>query len=106
MSNELEAFLEYISVTRALSKKSVEAYKSDLLHIEELTSASLIKLEQDSVLAVLSSYENKRTLNRKLSALNAFLIFVIKVSLKMKKQDTNLQKFQNFSLNFYHIKIY
>ena len=85
LSNELEAFLEYISVTRALSKKSVEAYKSDLLHIEELTSASLIKLEQDSVLAVLSSYENKRTLNRKLSALNAFFDFCYKSQFKNEK---------------------
>ncbi|MFA7610137.1 MAG: site-specific integrase, partial [Sulfurimonas sp.] len=36
MSNELEAFIEYISVIKALSKKSVEAYRSDLRGIEEL----------------------------------------------------------------------
>ncbi len=34
MSNELEAFIEYISITKALSKKSVEAYRSDLIAIE------------------------------------------------------------------------
>ena len=35
MSNELEAFIEYISVTRALSAKSVQAYQSDLESIEK-----------------------------------------------------------------------
>ena len=35
MSNELEAFIEYITVIRALSKKSVEAYQSDLNALEE-----------------------------------------------------------------------
>ncbi len=82
LSNELEAFLEYISVTRALSKKTVEAYRSDLLQIEEATCASLIKLNQDSVLSVLAKYKNKRTLNRKLSTLNAFFDFCYKSQFK------------------------
>jgi len=78
MSNELEAFLEYISVTRALSKKSVSAYSSDLRHIEEELSKPLISLESPTLLSVLSKYENKRTLNRKLSAVNAFFDFCYK----------------------------
>ena len=78
LSNELEAFLEYISVTRALSKKSVEAYKGDLSSIEEELQTPLITLEQSSVLNLLSKYKNKRTLNRKLSAINAFFDFCYK----------------------------
>ncbi len=78
LSNELEAFLEYISVTRALSKKSVEAYRGDLFHIEDELKTSLISLDSTSVLAILSKYKNKRTLNRKLSALNAFFDFCYK----------------------------
>ena len=78
LSNELEAFLEYISVTRALSKRSVDAYRSDLLHIEEELQNSLISLDQDSVLSFLLRYKNKRTLNRKLSAINAFFNFCYK----------------------------
>ena len=78
LSNELEAFLEYISVTKALSKKSVEAYKSDLLSIERELETPLIKLESNTVLSLLSKYKNKRTLNRKLSAINAFFDFCYK----------------------------
>lgn len=75
LSNELEAFLEYISVTRALSQKSVEAYMSDLSSIEEELKAPLIKLDTKKILSFLSKYENKRTLNRKLSSINAFFDF-------------------------------
>ena len=82
LSNELEAFLEYISVTRALSKRSVEAYKSDLLYIEEELQKPLINLESNSVLALLSKYKNKRTLNRKLSAINSFFDFCHKNQFK------------------------
>ena len=78
MSNELEAFLEYISVTRALSKKSVEAYRSDLLKIEEELNKPLIKIDSPSLLSLLGIYKNKRTLNRKLSSLNAFFDFCYK----------------------------
>ncbi len=78
ISNELEAFLEYISVTKALSKRSVSAYKSDLSQIEEELQNSLITLNQDSVLSFLAKFKNKRTLNRKLSAINAFFDFCYK----------------------------
>ena len=78
MSNELEAFLEYISVTKALSKKSVLAYKSDLSQIEKSLNKPLLSLDSTKLLAVLSQYENKRTLNRKLSSVNAFFDFCYK----------------------------
>ena len=75
MSNELEAFLEYISITRALSKKSIEAYKGDLLWLEEQLKQPLIDLDTLTLLKALSVYSNKRTLNRKLSSINAFFDF-------------------------------
>jgi integrase/recombinase XerD len=78
MSNELEAFLEYISITKALSKKSVEAYTSDLTIIEDELSSPLIRLDSQTVLKILSRYKNKRTLNRKLSSVNAFFDFCYK----------------------------
>jgi integrase/recombinase XerD len=78
MSNELEAFLEYISVTKALNKKSVEAYKSDLVRIEEAFKKPLVGLDSQKVLELLSQYPNKRTLNRKLSSVNAFFDFCYK----------------------------
>jgi len=78
LSNELEAFLEYISVTKALSKKSVEAYKGDLQSIELDLGKALIKLDSSLVLKHLAKYKNKRTLNRKLSSVNSFFDFCYK----------------------------
>ncbi len=85
MSNELEAFLEYISITKALSKKSVEAYRGDLTAIEDLLSSPLITLDSKTVLQILSKYQNKRTLNRKLSSVNAFFDFCYKHQFKDEK---------------------
>ncbi|MBL0708821.1 MAG: tyrosine-type recombinase/integrase [Sulfurimonas sp.] len=92
LSNELEAFLEYISITKALSKRSVDAYRGDLLQIEEISNISLINLDQDGVLNALSGYKNKRTLNRKLSALNAFFDFCYKSQYKDEKTKYKFAK--------------
>ena len=92
MSNELEAFLEYITVTRALSKKSVEAYKSDLCGIEEKLSQPLIFLDTQKLMSLLSSYTNKRTLNRKLSSVNAFFEFCYKQDFSSEKTKLRFAK--------------
>lgn len=104
MSNELEAFLEYISVTKALSKRSVEAYRGDLLSIENSFSKPLISLESKTILALLGKYKNKRTLNRKLSSLNAFFDFCYKShflnehsKIKLAKIPKLLPKFISFN---------
>ena len=104
LSNELEAFLEYISVTRALSKRSVEAYRGDLSAIEEELQKPLILLESTSLLNYLSKYNNKRTLNRKLSSVNSFFDFCYKSSftqenskLKFSKIPKLLPKFLSYN---------
>ncbi len=104
MSNELEAFLEYITVTRALSSRSVEAYGSDLSSIETSLKKPLIELDSPSVLRILSSYENKRTLNRKLSSVNAFFDFCYKrqfsdetTKFRLSKIPKLLPKFLSFN---------
>jgi len=104
LSNELEAFIEYISVTKALSKKSVEAYRSDLLALESISSKPLISLDSKALLAALSHYKNKRTLNRKLSSVNAFFDFCYKsdfssskTKLKFAKVPKLLPKFLSFN---------
>jgi integrase/recombinase XerD len=103
MSKELEAFIEYITITKALSKKSVEAYKSDLETIEQNLSKSLISLDSSSLLDYLGIYKNKRTLNRKLSSVNAFFNFCHKelfcaetTKLKFAKIPKLLPKFLSF----------
>jgi len=103
MSNELEAFLEYITITKALSKKSIEAYKTDLESLEKEAKKPLIALELQTILPLLSKYENKRTLNRKFSALNAFFDFCYKeqfyqnkTKFKFAKIPKNLPKFLSY----------
>jgi integrase/recombinase XerD len=103
LSNELEAYLEYISVTRALSKKSIEAYKSDLQAIESALGKSLITLDSKTLFSLLSKYKNKRTLNRKLSSVNAFFDFCYKsqyldekTKLKLSKIPKLLPKFLSY----------
>ncbi len=104
ISNELEAFLEYITVTKALSKKSIQAYRTDLSLIEEELKKPLIKLDSNAVLSSLVKYENKRTLNRKLSAINAFFDFCYKsqfsddkIKIKFAKIPKLLPKFLSYN---------
>jgi len=92
MSSELEAFLEYISVTKALSSKSVAAYRGDLLSIEEKLKKPLINLDSTTLLNLLSHYSNKRTLNRKLSSVNAFFNFCYKQQFKSEQRKLKLSK--------------
>jgi len=92
MSNELEAFIEYITVTKALSKKSIEAYLSDLSFFEERLKKPLIKLDTTTILELLSTYENKRTLNRKLSSINSFFNFCYKSQFREDKTKLKLSK--------------
>lgn len=103
MSNELEAFIEYISVIKALGKKSVEAYRSDLKAIEQTLNKNLIELDSASLFSALAVYKNKRTLNRKLSSVNAFFDFCYKnqfmdekSKLKFSKVPKLLPKFLSF----------
>ncbi|MCD6432748.1 MAG: tyrosine-type recombinase/integrase [Sulfurimonas sp.] len=104
LSNELEAFLEYITVTKALSKKSIEAYRGDLSVIEEELKRPLIKLDSKKLLSLLAKYKNKRTLNRKLSSVNSFFDFCYKnqfldekTKLKFAKIPKLLPKFLSFN---------
>ena len=92
MSKELEAFLEYISVSKALSSKSVQAYMSDLSLIEEELGKALICLDSSQLLTLLSTYNNKRTLNRKLSSVNAFFEFCHKQDFDVSMSKFRLSK--------------
>ncbi|MDD5372622.1 MAG: tyrosine-type recombinase/integrase [Sulfurimonas sp.] len=92
MSNELEAFIEYIGVIKALSKKSVEAYRSDLDALETTLNKPLIELDSASLFAALGVYKNRRTLNRKLSSVNAFFDFCYKSQFSQEKTKLKFSK--------------
>lgn len=100
ISNLLVAFEEYISVTKALDTHTVSSYISDLTQLEELTQKTLTKLDTADVLKFLASFKNKRTLNRKLSSINAFFNFCHiqdftheKIRIPMAKVPKNLPKY-------------
>ncbi len=71
----LAAFEEYIGVTKALDKQTVSSYLSDMRQFEIQLNKPLLSIENEDILRFLASFENKRTLNRKLSAINAFYHF-------------------------------
>jgi len=99
-SNLLIAFEEYLSVTKALDTLTISSYISDLTQLEDLTQKILTKLDTTDVLKFLASFENKRTLNRKLSSINAFFAFCHKldfshekIKIPMAKVPKNLPKY-------------
>ncbi len=108
MSKELEAFIEYLIIEKGLSKNSVSFYRSDLVQFEEFLGKSVIKANSDDVIDFLSKLKktedenivNQRTLNRKLSSINAFFRFAYKkewtdnkLKIKQLKIPKQLPKF-------------
>jgi len=75
MSGELDAFIEYITVIKRLSPRTIEAYTRDLVEMEEGIGKDLILIDSQEIFRLLGVIGNKRTLNRKLSAFNSFLDF-------------------------------
>ncbi len=89
MSSSIDAFLEYITINKALRPKTIEAYRHDLSEIERITAKPLLELESSAIFTTLALIVNKRTLNRKLSALNSFLDFCHR-----SQFDSKLSKFR------------
>ena len=102
MSDLLTAFEEYLSVTKALDTLTISSYISDLTQLEESSKKTLTKLDTSDILKYLSTFENKRTLNRKLSSINAFFHFCHKqnfthekIKIPMAKVPKDLPKYMN-----------
>ena len=95
MSRYLEAFLEYLLINKAVSKNTYDAYKRDLTQFEEFLNRPIIEAESKDVIAFLSQIDNKRSLNRKLSAINSFFDFAYKrdyVNEKFKIKQAKIPK--------------
>jgi len=89
-----------LSVTKALDTLTISSYISDLQQLEIHTQKELTKLDTTEVLKFLASFENKRTLNRKLSSINAFFHFCHvqdftheKIKIPMARVPKNLPKY-------------
>jgi integrase/recombinase XerD len=85
LSRYLEAFLEYLLINKGVSKNTYEAYKRDLQQFEEYIKKDIIEADSSDVISFLSSIENKRSLNRKLSAINSFFDFAYKRDMVKEK---------------------
>jgi len=99
-SDLLIAFEEYLSVTKALDALTVSSYLGDLRQLETFTEKPLTKLDTTDVLKFLATFDNKRTLNRKLSSINIFFHFCHiqsftyeKIKIPMAKVPKNLPKY-------------
>jgi len=75
MSNLIEAFEEYLDINKGLSKNSILAYINDLRQFEESIKKDILKVDSSDVIEFLTQFKNARTLNRKLSSINAFYDF-------------------------------
>ena len=100
MSRYLESFLEYLLINKAVSKNTYDAYKRDLAQFEKFLNKPIIEATTQDVISFLSTIENKRSLNRKLSAINSFFDFAYKrelvdekVKIKQAKIPKTLPKF-------------
>ncbi|MEA3492332.1 MAG: tyrosine-type recombinase/integrase [Campylobacterota bacterium] len=103
MSDLTSAFEEYQRINKGLESQTVDSYVGDLRQLEEFSSRSLIELDTIDILAFLSTFENKRTLNRKLSSINSFYHFCHQkefveknITIPMAKIPKNLPKYLSY----------
>ncbi|SFV64998.1 Tyrosine recombinase xerD [hydrothermal vent metagenome] len=89
-----------MSVTKALDTLTIDAYLLDLGQLEIFTQKVLTTLNTRDILAFLTQFKNKRTLNRKLSSINVFFSFCHKyeftynkIKIPMAKIPKNLPKY-------------
>jgi len=99
-SDLLVAFEEYLGVAKALDTLTISSYLGDLKQLEIHSEKTLTKLDTTDVLKFLATFENKRTLNRKLSSINTFFHFCHlqsftheKIKIPMAKVPKNLPKY-------------
>jgi integrase/recombinase XerD len=100
LSRYLETFFEYLLINKGVSENTLKAYKSDLIQFEEFLKKPIVEANTTDVVSFLSTVENKRSLNRKLSAINSFFDFAYKkdlvdekIKLKQAKIPKTLPKF-------------
>ena len=95
--------MEYIAIIKVQSRATVQAYQNDLMQYEAFLGKEIVNSDTDALLSFLSLIENPRTLNRKLSAINAFFDFCKKSHfisetphVKLSKIPQTLPKFLEY----------
>jgi len=92
LSRYLEAFLEYLLINKGVSKNTYESYKRDLVQFEEFLKKPITEATTEDIIAFLSTIENKRSLNRKLSAINSFFEYAYKYGISENKPKVKQAK--------------
>ena len=103
-SHLLIAFQEYLHINKALESNTIKSYLSDLRQFHSFfKEQDILKLQTADIFAFLTQFENKRTLNRKLSSINAFYDFCHRlefttsnINIPMAKVPKNLPKYLSF----------
>jgi len=103
VSDTLLIYEEYLSVSKALNTQTIQSYISDLIQLRDFSQKSLLSLDTLDILAFLASFENKRTINRKLSSINSFYLFCHKqefgenhIKIPMAKIPQSLPKYLSY----------
>jgi len=110
-SRQLEAFLEHLELIKLQSPSTIDAYTRDLSQFEEFLQKSALEATTEDIISFLSRFENPRTLNRKLSAINSFFNYCFKEnfienkpSLKLSKLPKTLPKFLEYDEIIFHLE--
>ncbi len=72
----IDEYMNYLKVIKGLNNKSLVAYKQDLEQFDASTQKPIEKIASEDIYHFLEKFSNKRTLNRKLSAINSFFKFL------------------------------
>jgi len=75
MNNLIEAFNEFLTINKGLSKNSISAYVNDLEQFSISLKKDILKVNTLDIVDFLKEFKNPRTRNRKLSSINAFYDF-------------------------------
>jgi len=92
LSRYLEAFLEYLLINKGVSKNTYESYKRDLAQFEEFLKKPITQATTEDIIAFLSTIDNKRSLNRKLSSINSFFEYAYKYGISENKPKVKQAK--------------
>jgi len=103
-NNLLTAFQEYLYINKALEQNTIKSYLGDLRQFQTFFhDKEILKLQTADIFAFLSQFQNKRTLNRKLSSINTFYDFCHKleftqtnINIPMAKVPKNLPKYLSY----------
>jgi len=100
MNPLIQAYKEYLTIIKALSSNTTEAYIKDLINLDNFVQKDLLEVSSEDLLSYLITIKNPKTQNRHLSSINSFYNFasehyddVLKPKASFAKLPKNLPKY-------------